>query len=65
MIDNGCDSSSKSRLFAVVGTGVGMREFYLARQLMGLVLIHNENRFEPFRKSRVPLDGVGIGSSLE
>ena len=65
MIDNRCDPSSKSRLFAIVGTGVGMSGFYLAGQLMGLVLVHDENRFEPFGKPCVPLDGVGIGSSLQ
>ena len=64
MIYDRRDPPSKSWLFAVVGTSIGMSGFYLTRQLVSLILIHDEYRFKPFRKSCVCLNSIGIGSSL-
>ena len=65
MIDNRGDPSPKSGLFAAVGAGTVMSGFYLYRQFVRLIFVHYEHGLEPLGKPGVPLDGVGIGSSLQ
>ena len=66
MIDNWGYSSFKPRFFTDIGTaGVRMCWFYLTRQFVSFIFIHDENWLEPASKSWIRLNCVGISCSLQ
>ena len=42
-----------------------MQRLHLTGELEGLEFVHDEDRLEPLGEAGIPLDGVGVGSSLQ